>query len=68
MLNIYAGNNALKTIEQEGFKPELFSSFLGASGGPKWFVLSGLDKYIFGDFFAGRTAPLNVIGTSIGSF
>jgi hypothetical protein len=68
MLNIYAGNNALKTIEREGFKPDLFSYFLGASGGHKWFVLSGLDKYIFGDFFAGRTAPLNVIGSSIGSF
>jgi hypothetical protein len=68
MLNIYAGKNALKTIEQKGFKPELFASFLGASGGPKWFVLSGLDKYIFGKFFAGRTEPLNVIGSSIGSF
>ncbi len=68
MLDIYAGQNALRTIKQQGFKQELFTSFLGASGGPKWFVLSGLDKYIFGNFFAGRTAPLNVIGSSIGSF
>lgn len=67
-LEIYAGENALKTIKQQGFKQELFTSFLGASGGPKWFVLSGMDKYLFGDFFQSRNTPLNVIGSSIGSF
>lgn len=67
-LEIYAGQKALNTIENEGFKQELFTSFLGASGGPKWFVLSGLDKYLFGEFFKLRTTPLNVIGSSIGSF
>ncbi len=67
-LEIYAGSNALKTIKQQGFKQELFTSFLGASGGPKWFVLSGMDKYLFGDFFQNRNEPLNVIGSSIGSF
>jgi len=35
MLNIYADENALKTIQQHGFKQELFTNFLGASGGPK---------------------------------
>jgi hypothetical protein len=35
MLNIYAGANALKTIQDQGFKQELFTNFLGASGGPK---------------------------------
>ncbi len=39
MLEIYAGQTALKTIKEQGFKQELFTSFLGASGGPKWFVL-----------------------------
>ena len=36
MLDIYAGENALKTIQQHGFKQELFTNFLGASGRPKW--------------------------------
>jgi len=68
MLEMYAGKNALKTIEENGFKQELFTNFLGASGGPKWFTLLGLDKYLFGDFFKGRTAELNLIGSSAGAF
>ncbi|KPH95805.1 hypothetical protein AMS58_03755 [Pseudoalteromonas porphyrae] len=68
MLEIYAGSNALKTIQEQGFKPELFTSFLGASGGPKWFTLFGLDKYIFGEFFKNRTTQLNLVGSSAGAF
>ena len=44
MLEIYAGDTALKTIQERGFSQELFNTFLGASGGPKWFTLFGLDK------------------------
>ena len=29
MLEIYAGKNALKTIQEQGFKQELFTDFLG---------------------------------------
>jgi len=68
MLEIYAGESARKTIEENGFSAELFTSFLGASGGPKWFTLYGLDKYLFGDFFKGRTTPLNIVGSSAGAF
>lgn len=39
MLDIYAGKTAIKTIDQEGFNPNLFTNFLGASGAPKWFAL-----------------------------
>jgi|GEM_PF-1964638 len=39
MLDIYAGANALKTIQEHGFKQELFTNFLGASGGLKWLLL-----------------------------
>jgi hypothetical protein len=68
MLEIYAGDTALKTIKEKGFSPDLFTSFLGASGGPKWFTLYGLDKYIFGEFFKNRTALLSLIGSSAGAF
>ena len=68
MLEIYAGETALKTIREKGFSPDLFSTFLGASGGPKWFTLLGLDKYIFGEFFYNRTQTLNVVGSSAGAF
>lgn len=68
MLDIYAGKLALEKIQQEGFKQELFTSFLGASGGPKWFCLFDLDKYIFGEFLKNRQKELNLIGSSAGAF
>lgn len=68
MIEIYAGSTALKTIQEHGFKQELFTNFLGASGGPKWFTLFGLDKYLFGDFFSERNTELNIIGSSAGAF
>ena len=68
MLEIYAGDTALKTIRDHGFSPDLFHTFLGASGGPKWFVLYGLDKCLFGDFFKDKQRPLNLIGSSAGAF
>ena len=68
VLDIYAGKNALSRVKKEGFSSDLFDYMLGASGGPKWFVLAGLDRYIFPEFFAGRTRPLNIIGSSAGAF
>lgn len=68
MLDIYAGKTALKVIRDNGFKPELFNTFLGASGGPKWFTLFGLDKYLFGEFFKDRNTELNLVGSSAGAF
>lgn len=38
------------------------------SGGPKWFTLFGLDRYLFGEFFNNRTKPLHLIGSSAGAF
>lgn len=35
MIEIYTDSNALKTIQEHGFKQELFTNFLGASGGSK---------------------------------
>lgn len=68
MLDIYAGKSAMQQIEQHGFNQDMFTSMLGASGGPKWFTLFGLDKYLFGEFFKERTTELNLIGSSAGAF
>ncbi|WP_088329227.1 hypothetical protein [Lacimicrobium sp. SS2-24] len=67
-LELYAGPNALERIRQNGLKQALFDYALGASGGPKWFVLAGLDKVVFSEFFAGRQSPLHAIGSSAGAF
>jgi len=67
-LEIYAGKEALKTLQIEGFKSHLFSHFLGASGGPKWFSHYALDTYLIAEFFHDRKVPLHFIGSSAGAF
>lgn len=67
-LIVRAGASARRLIEDEGFHPDLFSTLLGASGGPKWLVLSGLDHVIARRLVDGRTTHLHAFGTSIGAF
>ena len=67
-LSIYLGKNAARQIECDGWSAELFSLLLGASGGPKWFILSHLDRLLFGDFLQRSSQPLSVLGSSIGSW
>ena len=68
MLDIFAGPTALRRLRQYGFAPELFTAMLGASGGPKWFVLAGLDRVIVPEFFANTAHRVSLIGTSAGAF
>lgn len=67
-LQLYAGPTALKQIQREGLHADRFSMMVGASGGPKWFVLYGLDRYLFGEFFANRRLPLSTLGSSAGAW
>ncbi|GGD53815.1 hypothetical protein [Lacimicrobium alkaliphilum] len=67
-LELYAGPDALKAIREQGLKQQLFDYALGASGGPKWFVLAGLDRVVFSEFFSNRETPLQAIGSSAGAF
>ena len=65
---ILAGSEAYSRIQSEGFHPGLFNALIGASGGPKWFVLSRLDRMLASQFFAGRSEPIACMGSSIGSW
>jgi len=67
-ISVYAGKSALKEIRQNGLSAEQIQMMAGASGGPKWFTLFGLDKYIFGEFFKNRETPLYTIGSSAGAW
>jgi len=67
-LEVFAGPTALAQVQREGVKPASFSTIVGASGGPKWFVLYGLDRYLFGEFFANRESPLVTLGSSAGAW
>ncbi|MFK7863254.1 MAG: patatin-like phospholipase family protein [Pseudohongiellaceae bacterium] len=67
-LTIYAGPKALAKISQEGLHSDQFDTLVGASGGPKWFVLHGLDRYLFSEFFADVQSPISTIGSSAGAW
>ncbi|USE36497.1 patatin-like phospholipase family protein [Endozoicomonas sp. SCSIO W0465] len=68
LIDIQAGAQALDYIRANGLPHESVKVMVGASGGPKWFVLSGLDKALLGEYFRNRTSPLDLIGTSAGSW
>jgi len=55
-------------LQEEGLNASQLRALLGASGGPKWFVLYGLDCYLFGEFFRDRSEPLHTLGSSAGAW
>lgn len=67
-LRLFAGPEARRKIAAHGLRGQDFSWLAGASGGPKWFVLYGLDRYLAGHFFADRQTPLRMVGSSAGAW
>jgi hypothetical protein len=67
-LSLHAGPRALALIRERGLAPELFSTWLGASGGPKWIALYGLDRVLARRFLAGGKTRVALVGSSIGSW
>lgn len=68
-LVLRAGPDALRLLRERGLRAEDVDVVPGASGGPKWLVLAGLDRWLWGRFLAGpRTRPVHGIGSSIGSW
>lgn len=67
-LSVCLGREAAARIAREGWSADLFSLLLGASGGPKWFILGHLDRLLFGDFLQRGSQPLSALGSSIGSW
>ena len=65
-LQLLAGPGALELIRERGLRAEDVDVLAAASGGPKWLVLSGLDRVLFGRFLnAPRTRPMHLIAASI---
>lgn len=67
-IRVLAGEQAFSHVNEHGLRQEDISLLLGASGGPKWFVLYGLDCYLAGNFFAKRTETLSLVGSSAGAW
>jgi hypothetical protein len=67
-LSILAGPHALAELRERGLGADRVRIFVGASGGPKWLVLHGLDRVLFPWLCAGARAPVHLIGSSIGAW
>ncbi|MEE4662025.1 MAG: patatin-like phospholipase family protein [Halieaceae bacterium] len=67
-LSVYAGAEARRRLAESGWQPALFDTLVGASGGPKFLGLAGLDRVLFGEFLAGSSHSMHLMGSSIGCF
>lgn len=67
-LRLIAGKTAQQRIAEEGVTQELVRMVLGASGGPKWLVLLGLDRFIFGKWLSDAPQKIDLVGSSIGAW
>ena len=67
-IQIFAGSEAKTHIQQRGFRPQDVRVIIGASGGPKWFVLSNLDRYLINEWLPHIDQPLDLVGSSIGAW
>lgn len=63
-----AGPKALEKIRDHGLRAEDIKVIPGAAGGPKWLILSHLDRFLFGSFFRSRQKPLYLVGSSSGAW
>lgn len=66
-LQILAGERAYQHIQAHGLQASDIKMLLGASGGPKWFVLSRMDQYISASFLSKAPQPISLVGSSIGA-
>lgn len=67
-LTIRAGSLARKHLSRHGLQPDDVGLIPGAAGGAKWLVLKELDRYLFEHWLPQRSRPLDVVGSSIGSW
>lgn len=66
-LDILAGPSALRALRARGLQADDVDMVAGASGGPKWISLYGIDRVLLG-LFATRSRPLHLIGSSSGAW
>lgn len=67
-IQILAGTKAYQEIQDHGLKAENIRLIVGASGGPKWLVLSRLDQYLNQHFLSCSNQSIALLGSSIGAW
>lgn len=67
-LRLLAGPETLSEINRHGLALERVRTIAGASGGPKWLVLAGLDRLFATDIIPRLTGSVSLLGSSIGAW
>lgn len=67
-LTLKAGPAARAALEQGALTADRVGALAGAAGGPKWLTIAAFYRALFTDWFAGRDAPLPIVGSSIGAW
>ncbi|MEM1263403.1 MAG: patatin-like phospholipase family protein [Pseudomonadota bacterium] len=67
-LRLLAGPDALKSINRDGLRFDAVRVIAGASGGPKWLVLAGLDQFLASEVLPALRPGVDLVGSSIGSW
>ena len=67
-LRFKAGPSAFKDVKTHGFAEERIGTIAGASGGAKWLMLSQLDRVITERILPRLSAPVHLLGSSIGAW
>jgi hypothetical protein len=69
-IEIFAGDKAAEIIQEKRLDGDDISAIVGASGGPKFLVLAGIDRILLNTWFKKRsdTDTLLFLGSSIGAW
>lgn len=68
LLVLRAGPTALAHLRTHGLAAADISHVAAAAGGPKWLVLAGLDRALFGEWLGRAERPIAGVGASIGAW
>ncbi len=68
VLQIHAGPSALKQLRERRIAPHDVRIIPGAAGGPKGLILGPLDRFLFGQWLAGSSHTIHLVGASIGAW
>jgi hypothetical protein len=67
-LRLIAGKTARAHIIEKGLTPDHLRLIVGASGGPKWLVLKGLDQFLCHEWLPKAKQSVDLVGSSIGAW
>ena len=62
------GSAARAAIAETGWQGAPISTLIGASGGPKWLILSELDQVLATELLTRAPRPVTLLGSSIGTW